>query len=229
MGGQPSRPSLGGWYAIHNVIRNSIDNCIKLCATPPSEATDLSKLKDYNYHVLLLLVEHHKHEDDIYFPLWNKHCPELSETFKALSAEHKALHDLLERLEKLFGPFRKNGVRPPNDTITAADVQTAAPLWVDVKKVLYPHLEAEEKSFTPQLYEKIPTEEASAAHERMMADIKAPADSHIRLVLCFYSLKAGEQRDQMFAKMPWIVKSVLIPRVWHSSYEHLIPLFPCYP
>lgn len=60
---------------------------------------------------------------------------------------------------------------------------------------------------------------------QILKHVQADKDSNVRLCINWY-MQTEKEREEMFEdNLPWIVKSILIPRVWYSAYQHLIPFF----
>jgi len=230
-----NRDASEGQYYIHQVLERNFKSCLhcldefiskkvtSLNTTIGNRAVtqSLPVLFEYLYQVLVLLEEHHWHEEHIWFPLVRKHLPKVEEQLKSFEDDHKKFVEDWSKLDKLL----KEKIQHHDlDFQGVEDIRT---LWNQILQFILPHFHKEEEVLSREVVKIIPTEEWKNAELEIQKHARAGPKSHLRLAIIFYSLDSQE-RQIFFHTAPAFLIKVVVPRFLWFGYRHFIPFFTSY-
>ena len=204
-----------GLDLIHRVLSrpldigiSHIDSCIS------SKKVDMENhegFKDYLSSLTTVFNAHHHGEDEILFPTFEKKINNAD--FSVLKKQHKELHPLVVQITAKIDV----------DNPSLNQYQEIRNLLKETKDLWIKHRDEEEQLVELEmepvisLAEQIELNNKLSKHGQSMSE---PAN----LVLPFliYNLE-GSERDEFTNDMPWILKKFIVPIVWKSKWEKMIP------
>ncbi len=196
---------------IHSSLRRSLETIVATLSKPIAEQ-DRAGFAEFGDRFAHFLQTHHDGEEEIIFPALSaaaerKALPDLMAILATWRAEHTALVSHLRDFETACTQFRRGGAS-----------ESWARSAVAVRDGLFPHLDAEEAVYEgPMLADVLTAGEmndlavASAKHGQQVGGPKV-------LMMCMHGLSDDEQRAH-FSELPWLVRKVLIKRVWARSFR----------
>jgi hypothetical protein len=125
-------------------------------------------------------------------------------------ADHEALLGALGELESATKAFAAGGPQPPVASASAA-----------VRALLFPHLDAEETALDEPTLARVISGDAALGLVTSLSKHGQKAGGPRVLMFLVHGLTDDEQRAQ-FAAMPWLVRRVLVKRVWARGYRPLL-------
>lgn len=200
-----------GLLRIHTALRRTLDTILRVSAAPVPEG-DRAGFAHFCASFTRFLHTHHDGEEEIIFPKLTEVAaraglPAYASDVTGWRADHKKLLGRLNAFETATVEFRAGG-SPETLQRTAGEV----------RDVLYPHLAAEEAALDGSGLAKLlradeveALEVASSKHGQRIGGPQV-------LVVLVYALTAEEQTAQ-FAGMPWLVRKLLLKRIWARSFR----------
>jgi hemerythrin-like domain-containing protein len=200
-----------GLLRIHAALRRSLETITRVSADAIPDS-DRAGFADFCARFTQFLRTHHDGEEEIVFPKLVEAAgrtsrPELASSVTDWRSDHKKLLVQLSALEAAIAQLRTGGPQEP--------LQRAAN---EVRDLLHPHLAAEEKALDGSALggllraEEIDKlEVASAKHGQRVGGPRV-------LMLLVHELSDDEQQAH-FSKMPWLVRKLLIKRIWAGSFR----------
>jgi len=215
----------GGQLMIHNVIRRNLNQIILvlenlLQAQDQINPSDIKGFALSAYSALNLLDGHHHTEEEHFFPLMQKR---LGLDISKLVGEHEEMLKMMGEVIEIFQQMQK-------DPTKSYDFAGLLKSMKELRRYVGPHLDMEEQMFNRDAIAK---EFQKDNKKQSKATVKA-GKSHVKnasleFPLMLYSLTESE-RKVLLKELPWILSSILIPRVWVKKARKLQMLkYVCYP
>ena len=191
-----------------NIGISHIDSCIS------SKKVDMENhegFKDYISSLTTVFNAHHHGEDEILFPTFEKKINNAD--FSVLKKQHKELHPLVVQITAKIDV----------DNPSLNQYQEIRNLLKETKDLWIKHRDEEEQLVELEmeavisLAEQIELNNKLSKHGQSMSE---PAN--LILPFLIYNLE-GAERDEFTNDMPWILKKFIVPIVWKSKWEKMIP------
>ena len=215
-------PNIGhNMLRIHRVISRGIEISLehnRALASGSLSDPDLRQgLSDYTHCLLTVLDGHHRMEDDLVFPVLRERMP--GAPFKLLASEH---HDMLPVLKAASDSLESLTVGRNSE---AAAIHLASALEL-LKSLWYPHIQREEKHFSPTVLAEVLE---PAAHVEQLQRFADYSKEHVKpdyLIVPFMLFNLNpEDRARMSQGMPEAITAELVPIVWKPHWEPMRPFF----
>jgi len=215
----------GGQVMIHNVIRRNLNQIVLVLenlvqTTEQINPNDLKGFALSAYSALNILDGHHHTEEEHFFPLMKKR---LGVDITKLVGEHEEMLKMMNEVMEIFKQIQKD----PTKTYDFAGLLKS---MKDLRVYVGPHLATEEKMFNKDVvakeFEKDNKKQSKAAVKAGKSHVK---NASLEFPIVIYSLTESE-RKVLLKELPWILTSILIPRVWVKKARKLQMLkYVCYP
>nr|CAG8642585.1 57_t:CDS:2 [Entrophospora candida]CAG8645955.1 13982_t:CDS:2 [Entrophospora candida] len=196
-----------GMIKIHDTLRAGMVQILENAPKVPT--SDVENFIGYIETFNSLFMSHHHHEEHIVFPSVSKKIP-----ISDFVEEHKQLNKFLHSLSNYTSEVKnKKATYEPSKIVD---------LMTKISKLILPHLKNEEVTFSVEALRKNFTEQELEKIQKQIKDA-VRKDGGLTTILPFILLHLPqEDRDIMlYSKMPWFVKSLLLPYVivrWNQGY-----------
>ncbi|KAF7979591.1 hypothetical protein HWV62_41896 [Athelia sp. TMB] len=189
-------------YHIHTVLKLSLENILIHLQKPPTD--DLANFLGFCKVWADVLEGHHDTEEMILFPFLATKLDMSSEI-----EQHKVIHDALMK-------FNSNVIAAQADTakFDALKMQQA---MVALKDPLFEHLDEEVEHLTPENLHVFTAKELNAIWDKLEHHAHTRGDPWLELPFILRHLTPDVKA--VFPDMPWVVKNVLTPWVFHWRYR----------
>jgi Hemerythrin HHE cation binding domain len=211
MNPSPSHQLADGLLRIHAALRRSLETIVRVSGGP-IPAGDRGGFSNFCDRFTRFLRVHHEGEEEIVFPKLVE-CAERASMLEMAAkvgvwrADHEKLLVHLSAFEAACAQLSSDG--------TYERLHRSAK---DVRDVLFPHLDAEEAALDGASLGKLLKRDevlelavASSKHGQRVGGQKV-------LMLLVHSLTVEEQQAH-FSEMPWIVRKVLLKRIWARDFR----------
>ena len=195
---------------VHRALRRSLDSIIHVSEQPVPEH-DRGDFADFIERFTKFLHSHHDGEEQVIFPSLRAAAERVS--MRALlahldswQAAHEKLLSGLQQLEEACRSFRANGAQ-----------EALARSALEVKALLFPHLDAEEAAVSEAVLLQLMSAEQAAALSRSASKHGQQHGGPMVLMMYLHGLTDEEQTH--FSTMPWFVRRVLVKRVWARGFR----------
>lgn len=173
---------------------------------------------DYVTVLATVLNAHHLTEDELAFPHFRDLIPGMP--FERLSAEHRQMLPLLERLKSSADRMRESAGREAAAG-PLGDIHGAA---FDLITIWGPHIEVEESYWTPETARRLMSPEENARLIGLFAEHTMTNSKPDFLVVPFMIFNLPpEQRNVFTAGMPEVVTEQLVPVAWKEQWSPMTP------
>ena len=193
---------------VHSVLRRGMQQLIKHA---PAAASDTSNFMGYASALLDNLDQHHQQEDDVLFPVLATRFPE---EIKHLAEQHVQVEDILSRMRSYCLHVQSNA--------ETYDAEKFASLAAELKSILLPHLEQEERAFPASVLQKaFPSYETELKPVGQQIARRAQKDGSPFTSLSFLLRHmTDDEKMHLFAKVPFVVRDYIFPifPYVHSGY-----------
>jgi len=196
---------------IHTALRRSLETIIRVSKDPVPEG-DRGDFADFCERFTRFLHTHHDGEEEIVFPKLTEvagrgSLPESASEVTKWRADHQSLLVHLKAFDAACAQFRTGGPLEPLH-------RTAN----EVRGVLFPHLDAEEKVLDGSPLAKLLRDDEVFALESAASKHGQRTGGPKVLMLLVHQLTDDEQIAQ-FSQMPWIVRKVLMKWIWAGGFR----------
>jgi hemerythrin-like domain-containing protein len=196
---------------IHTALRRSLETILRVSAAPVPEG-DRADFADFCGRFTRFLHTHHDGEEQIIFPKLTEvaaraSLPAYASDVVGWRADHAKLLGRLSAFETATEQVRTGG---SSETLhRTAD---------EVRSVLLPHLDAEESALDGTALAKLLSADEVHALEVASSKHGQRVGGPPVLMLLVHSLTGDEQKSH-FAEMPWLVRKLLLKRIWERSFR----------
>lgn len=184
MSDNPARADLVGFTLTHKVFRHELPRLVD--ALDRATAADQQPSELAEDHLRLVsdhLVRHHQEEDEFHWPTLAARWPAAASQLSALEEEHVQMDPLVE--------LARDRDRRVGDRAAALRSLTT---------LVMGHLDEEDRSIVPLLYEHITAPEQRASMERSRS--KIPASDELRILALMLDAATEDERDRMLSDIP---------------------------
>jgi len=201
---------LHGLALVHRALRRCLETIIRVSAQPIPESDRLD-FAEFTGRFTKFLHTHHDGEEEVIFPALRAAGERAAMPDQvAHVAEWKTDHEkLLIRLRELEAGCASFRAGKPQETLAKAAVE--------VRSILFPHLDAEEAALSEPVLRKIMTGEQAAAVSEAASKHGQRSGGAPVMMLYLHGLTAEEQKH--FSTLPWFVRRVLIRRIWSRGFR----------
>jgi hypothetical protein len=196
---------------IHDALRRSLDSIVSVSSGVVAEG-DRAGLAEFCARFTRFLHVHHDSEEEILFPKFTEVAlragkPEFAAEVTSWRHDHEKLLGSLAAFDKAIVEFRAGG--------SLATLHRTAS---DVREILYTHLLSEQTALDQKGLAKLLHADEVASLDAQSAKHGQRAGGPPVLLMLVHALTAEEQRAQ-FGAMPWIVRKLLLKRIWARSFR----------
>lgn len=196
---------------IHTALRRTLETIVRVSAAPVPEG-DRADFAEFCALFTRFLHTHHDGEEKIIFPKLTEAAaraslPAYASDVVGWRADHEKLLGRLSAFETAAAQFRTGG-----------SYETLHRTAAEVRNVLFPHLDAEESALDGTALAKLLRADEALALEVDSSKHGQRVGGPSVLMLLVHSLTDDEQKFQ-FAGMPWLVRKLLLKRVWARSFR----------
>ena len=201
---------LHGLALVHRALRRCLDTIVSVSAHPIPEGDRLG-FAEFTGRFTKFLHTHHDGEEEVIFPALRAAGERAAMPDQvAHVAEWKTDHEkLLIRLRELEAGCASFRAGKPQETLAKAAVE--------VRSILFPHLDAEEAALSEPVLRKMMTGEQAAAVSEAASKHGQRSGGAPVMMLYLHGLTAEEQKH--FSTLPWFVRRVLIRRIWSRGFR----------
>jgi len=196
---------------IHDALRRSLDSIVRASDGPVPEG-DRAGLAEFCSRFTRFLHVHHDSEEEILFPKFVEVAtragqPAFASEVTSWRHDHEKLLGSLAAFDKATAEFRAGG--------SLATLHRTAS---EVRDILYPHLQSEQTVLDQKGLAKLLHADEVLALDVASAKHGERAGGPPVLLMLVHALTAEEQKAQ-FGGMPWIVRRLLLKRIWARSFR----------
>ncbi|KXS18506.1 hypothetical protein M427DRAFT_53881 [Gonapodya prolifera JEL478] len=197
-----------GLHGIHRVIRSSTQIVIE---TSPKMVghSHLNHWLKYVETYIRLIGEHHRHEDEIFFPAFTSKGIDMS----SYEEDHVDLHKILEAFTSDMKSLAKGNLS--YDASFARRVEDYA---TRIKEFLFPHLAREEELATMEVWMRFSESEIADIKKKLTAMLQSE-DPFTSLPFTLYHLTPEAREIMVYESMPWLVRRVLVPFLFVARHS----------
>lgn len=136
-------PDLTTYYAVHQAMRRSNESLVRaIGATEPGDVRRITAIAHWFDGYVGELHNHHRNEDDVFFPALAARVPAFAEYERSLADEHHRLDAILQELAATLARWAL-------DADSCEPHARALDLAVDLHDLLATHLDVEDTEVVP--------------------------------------------------------------------------------
>jgi hemerythrin-like domain-containing protein len=188
----PTRPDVSEMYAVHQVLRDTLDCAPQLvAAVDAGDTARVELISNFYENVLSFLHVHHEGEEQLIFPLLRERCPEEVVLVEEMASQHAAVVELVGRSHEALAAWAGGE--------SSAQRASASSLG-DLGQRLEEHLSSEESDLLPLCADHLSLAEWGALPGHALGSFDG---DKVWLILGLIRDQMSQaQRDMMLAHMP---------------------------